>query len=248
MDDTVAQIVLGVAASAVSAALGWFARRAAARRALRRRQRFFGLPRGSECLLVVNQDAGAREGQTFVARGDVFALLELSALIKECGANVEMVAHDAAQPGIGGRTEFCVGGPLSNRRAAAHLAAFLPGVRVEVTDPDASPPRTAFTIGGETYEMRPGEVEYALLARVAAGEEGRPVFLACGQRAVDNQAAVRYLARHHRELARGHGRDGTFCLLLRVRGSRAYGPDLVEVVGDVTRQARTAPAQPPGDG
>lgn len=244
MDEGMLNIVLGVVTSAVSAALGWSGRRVLTRRRLGRKQRFFGLPSGSECVLVVNQHAGASRNQTYVARHDVFALLELAALIKECGANADILAHDTARQGFGQRTEFCVGGPVSNQRTAAHLAALLPGVTVDVSR-EPGPGRGAFTIGGETYRMEQDEVEYVLLARITPGEGGRPVFLASGQRAITNQAAVRHLARHHRGLARKHGVNGVFCLLLKVVNSKAYGPDVVEVVADLTREARTAPPRPP---
>ncbi len=79
-----------------------------------------------------------------------------------------------------------------------------------------------------------------LLARLTAGQLGgaRPVFLFCGQRAITNQAASRYLARNHEKLARKHG-GNTFVLLLKVINSQAYGPDVVELVADVTRAAET---------
>ncbi len=87
-------------------------------------------------------------------------------------------------------------------------------------------------------------MEHVLPARLTAGEGSRPVFVACGQRAVANQAAARHLARHHTEPARTYGVDGTFCLLLKVVNSHAYGPDVVEPVADVT-QAATAPSPAP---
>jgi hypothetical protein len=245
MSDDVRNIVLGLAASAISALAGWFVRTYLWRRALRRKQRFFGLPSDSECLLVVNRDPASREWS--VARHDVFALLELAALIKECGAHAEILAHDTAWQGFGARTEFCVGGPVSNHRMAAHLRSMLPGIGVN-TDSAPGPERGAFTIGGEIFRMEKGAVEYVLLARLAAGRDAgnnRPVFLSAGQCGVANQAAVRYLARHHGRLARKHGPDGTFCLLLKVVNSQAYGPDVVELVADVTRRASTALAPVP---
>lgn len=126
-----------------------------------------------------------------------------------------------------------------NRRMVAHMAAMLPGVRVNI-DPEPGPDRAAFRIDTELYRMEPGVREYVLLARLTAGErpDTRPVFLFCGQRAITNQAATRYLARHHERLARKHG-SHSFVLLLRVVNSQAYGPDVVEVVGDVTRAAQT---------
>jgi hypothetical protein len=242
MNDDVRNIVLGVVAAGVSAALGWLARTFLWRRRLRRMQGFFGLPDHSESLLVVNRDAGGTD--LTVTRHDVFALLELSALIKDCRAHAQVVAHDAARQGFGERTEFCVGGPASNRRMAAHLESLLPGVRVN-TDAEPGPERGAFRIGGETYRMDPGRTEYVLLARLTAGErrDARPVFLFCGQRSITNQAATRYLARNHERLARRHG-SGSFVLLLKVVNSQAYGPDVVELVADVTRVARTPLPEP----
>ncbi|MGW3309170.1 hypothetical protein ACWDG9_21590 [Streptomyces sp. NPDC001073] len=237
MNDDVRNIVLGVAAAGISAALGWLARTYLWKRKLRRKQAFFGLPDNSESLLVVNREAGGPE--LTVMRHDVFALLELAALIKDCNAHAQVVAHDAAQQGFGERTEFCVGGPASNRRMAAHLASLLPGIRVNV-DPEPGPDRGAFHIGSERYRLEPGKGEYVLLARLTAGQLGgaRPVFLFCGQRAITNQAASRYLARNHEKLARKHG-GSTFVLLLKVVNSQAYGPDVVELVADVTRVAET---------
>ncbi|MEW2580959.1 hypothetical protein [Streptomyces syringium] len=239
MNDDVRNIALGLVASGVSATAGWFFRTYLWRRQLRRKQKFFGLPGGSECLLVVNQDPGA-SGRG-VSRHDAFALLELSALIKECGAHADIVVHDTARQGFGIRTEFCVGGPASNRRTEAHLCSMLPGVEVNTDFEDATD-GGAFTIGGESYRLAKGIAEYVLLARLTGPEGGRPVFLASGQRGITNQAAVRYLARHHTRLARHHGPDGTFCLLLKVVNSDAYGPDMVELVADVTASATTGTA------
>lgn len=125
MNDDVRNIVLGLVAAGISASLGWIARTYLWKRKLRRKQAFFGLPDNSESLLVVNRDPATAEPA--VHRFDVFALLELSALVKDCGAHVQVVTQDAAHQGFGERTEFCVGGPGSNRRMVAHMAAMLPG-------------------------------------------------------------------------------------------------------------------------
>ncbi|MEU2711772.1 hypothetical protein [Streptomyces sp. NPDC007205] len=244
MNDDVRNIVLGLVATGLSASLGWLARTYLWRRKLRRRQAFFGLPDHSESLLVVNRNAGGPE--LSVMRHDVFALLELSALIKDCNALAQVVAHDATQQGFGERTEFCLGGPASNRRMAAHLSSLLPGVSVNI-DAQAGPETGAFRIGGEDYRVDPGVTEYVLLARLTVDgqRDARPVFLFCGQRAITNQAATRYLARHHERLGRKYG-TGSFVLLLKVVNSQAYGPDVVELVADVTRAARTPLPEPAG--
>lgn len=240
MNDDVRNIVLGLVATAISASLGWLARTCMWRRKLRREQAFFGLPEHAESLLVVNRDPAATEPA--VHRFDVFALLELSALIKECGAHAEVATQDTVRQGFGERTEFCVGGPASNRRTAAHLSAMLPGVRITTaSEPVAE--RAKFRIGAERYPMEWGVSEYVLLARVTTEGRARPVFLFCGQSAITNQAATRYLARHHARLARTYG-DGTFVLLLKVLNSQAYGPDVVELVADVTRAARSPLPEP----
>jgi hypothetical protein len=117
----------------------------------------------------------------------------------------------------------------------------LPGIEIN-TDTAPGPDQGAITVGGQTYRMEKGSVEYVLLARLAAARESgndRPVFLSSGQRGIANQAATRYLARHHARLARKYGADGTFCLLLRVANSQAYGSDVVELVSDVTKAAAT---------
>ncbi|WP_320784100.1 hypothetical protein [Streptomyces sp. CRN 30] len=240
MTDDVRNIVLGVIAAGLSASLGWVARTYLWKRRLRRKQAFFGLPDHSESLLVVNRDAGSPE--LAVHRYDVFALLELSALIKDCNAHADVITQDTARQGFGERTEFCVGGPGSNRRMLAHMSAMLPGVRVNI-DPEPGPERGAFQIGGERYRLESGVTEYVLLARITAGLS-RPVFLFCGQRAITNQAATRYLARHHERLARKHG-NGSFVLLLKVLNSQAYGPDVVDLVADVTRVAQSPLPTPP---
>ncbi|MFD6179602.1 hypothetical protein [Streptomyces goshikiensis] len=235
MNDDVRNIVLGMVATAVSGGFGWFARTYLWRRALRRKQAFFGLPTGSDCLFVVNRQMGGTEGS--VHRNDAFALLEISALIKDCGANLQIVSHDGVRQGFGERAEFCVGGPVSNARTAAHLASMLPGVRVDLST-EAGRDRGAIQVGDEAYRWQKGQVDHVLLARLTTAPGTRPVFLISGQTAISNQAGARYLARHHVELARRYGKD-SFCVVLKVNNSDAYGPDVVDLLADVTRQART---------
>ncbi|MFG3349955.1 hypothetical protein ACGF1Z_33430 [Streptomyces sp. NPDC048018] len=239
MNEDVRNVVLGVLATGLSGSLGWLTRTYLWRRRLRRKQAFFGLPHHSECLLVVHREAGS---DSAVHRYDVSALLELSALVKDCGAHAQIVQHDLAQQGFGDRTEFCVGGPGANRRMGAHLGSLLPGLRMN-TAREPVEERGEIRIGDDVYRMEPGVSEYVLLARLTAGEGARPVFLFCGQRAINNQAATRYLARHHERLARRY-RNASFVLLLKVINSQAYGPDVVELVADVTRQARTPVVTP----
>lgn len=243
MTDTVQQLVTGAAALLVGLLFGWLARSAAGRRGQSRERGFFGLPAGSECVLVTHRDSTS--AQWSIPRHDALALLGLASVVENCGAHAEVAPHDTGLQGFGARTEFCVGDPVTHRRLAAHMASLLPGVQVCPGD-ETGTDRGTYTIGGEVYRMEPGAVEYVLLARLTAGGGGRPVFLAAGQRPVTHRAAVRHLVRNRSTLARKHGARGTFCLLLKVVNSQAYGPDVVEVLGDVTRVATVAPGEVKG--
>ncbi|WP_405013023.1 hypothetical protein [Kitasatospora sp. NBC_01539] len=240
MSDSVLNVALGLVASAISAGLGWLAQTLRRRRRVGRVRRFFGMPAGTECLLVVPRKGGPGTS-TAVARDDAYAMMELAALVRECGARSEIVAHDQVRQGLGGKAEFCLGGPSANHRTAAHLASWLPGLTVASGEGDLT-----ITAGDEAFPLaRPapdGAPAYVLLARVHAGSGDRPVFLISGQTATSNHAAVRYLAANHRGLARQHGTDGTFAVILRVVNPEAYGPDVVEQAADVTARATARPA------
>ena len=242
MDGTVLNIVLGVVSSAVSAALAWTVQAVLRRRRLERKRAFFGLGRGAECLLVAPRKAGSTAEERIIAQRDLYAMMELAALVRECGAEAEVVSESEVRQGIGNRAEFCIGGPVSNSRMAAHLRWKLPGVS-QSAEWEASG-ANALVIGDRTYTREKDVVEYVLLARLSGGEGERPTFLICGQTATANFAAARVLSRRYRELVRVHGGHGTFALLLRVVQPGSYGPDVVEFVGDVTAQASAARPTP----
>ncbi|TVL92923.1 hypothetical protein [Streptomyces sp. SAJ15] len=245
MMDTAQDLITAAAALIVGAALGWAAHTAAGRRSRVREQRFFGLPDGSECVLVTHRDSASTHAS--IPRHDALALLGLASVVENCGAHAEVAPHDTGLQGFGARTEFCVGDPTAHRRLAAHLGNLLPGVTVHPGD-ETGMDRATFTIGGTAYRAEPGAVEYVLLARLTGGEGGRPVFLAAGQRPVTHRAAVRHLVRNRAKLARKYGADGSFCLLLKVVNSQAYGPDVVELVADMTKTATAAAAPEPRPG
>ncbi|MQS12557.1 hypothetical protein F7Q99_09725 [Streptomyces kaniharaensis] len=238
MTDSVLNVVLGLVASAISAGLGWLAQALRRRRKVERVRAFFGLPAGGECLIVVNQHPVSPSAKS-VSRNDVYALMELAALVKECGAQAELVPHDDVRQGLGNKAEFCIGGPVSNERTAAHLASWLPGASY-AQDPDGQV--SVLTVGTEEYrygkETEPtGGHSFVLLARLHPTPGSRPAFLIAGQTAVANHAAVRYLVANHRRLARRHAQAGTFVLVLKVVNPKAYGPDVVELAADVTADA-----------
>lgn len=193
MDDTLQLLTTAAVALLVGLAAGWAVRSAFVGRKLTREQAFFGLPDGSECVLVTHRDSSSAHWS--IPRHDALALLGLAAVVENCGAHPEIAPHDTGLQGFGARTEFCVGDPSAHRRLAAHLASLLPGVAVHPGD-ESGAGRGTFTIGGSAYRLEPGAVEYVLLARLRAGEGDRPVFLAAGQRPVTHRAAVRHLVRN----------------------------------------------------
>ncbi|MER6400449.1 hypothetical protein ABT263_31055 [Kitasatospora sp. NPDC001603] len=235
MTDSLLNVLLGLVASAISAALAWLAQNLRRRRRLERVRAFFGLPAGSECLIVVNRSVGVGAHARTVTRRDAYALMELAALVKECDARTDLVAHDAVHRGLGTKTEFCFGGPSSNERMAAHLAWGLPGVTVTN---GSEGPNNVIVVGDRTFTVDWDTEVYALLARLATPEGGRPVFLISGQTGIANHAGVRYLVANHRRLARRYGEDGSFALVLKVVNPKAYGPDVVELAADITAPAR----------
>ncbi|MFF4649552.1 hypothetical protein [Streptomyces sp. NPDC001380] len=241
MGDGVLNVVLGVVASLVSAGLGWLAQTLRRRRRLARVREFLGMAEGTECLLVVPRHAKLPDGAA-VALPDAYALMELAALIRECGAHAHIASHDRVQQGVGAKAEVCLGGPSVNSRTAAHLAWRFPGLRVgEWTGPGSPMPITA---GEHSFSRVPDQAEYAVLARIPGSDSRRPVFLVCGQTSVSNQAAVRYLMAHRRRLMRAYGAGKPFCLVVRAVNTPAYGPDVVELAADVTREAVTPPPPP----
>ncbi|KJS62541.1 hypothetical protein [Streptomyces rubellomurinus] len=240
MNDNVLNVVLGLVASAISAGLGWLAQALRRRRRIERVREFLGLPAGGECLIVVPRSVGEGSHAHTVTRRDAYALMWLAGLVEECGARSELVAHDSAHRGLGAKTELCLGGPVSNERTAAHLAWGLPGALVT----SGPGPGSNVIVVGDRDFTADQERAHTLLARIATPDGGRPVFLVSGQTGTANQAGVRYLVAHHRELARRYGRNGTFALVLRVVNPEAYGPDMVELAADVTTEALRRPTTP----
>ncbi len=266
-------LAVNLAASAIAGVAVWLAQFLVRRRRLQRLRAFFGLRPDTECLFVVGRHVSSARPWS-VHRDDVASLLELAGIVRECGARQRLVLHDEPLRGLGERTEFCLGGPVSNTRTAAHLRWLLPGVTVTI-GPDGvaedggagtpgragTPERTTGVSGGRTMSLRVGPETYhdparrfhhLLIARVPGhGPAGCPVFLVCGQTATANHAGVRFLATEYPRLMRRYGAHGRFALVMRIVDPPVYGHHLLEPVADVTDHAFTTPGGGPvgtGDG
>ncbi|GAB3268277.1 hypothetical protein [Kineosporia babensis] len=242
-------LAINLAASALFGGLLWLAGMLGRYRRRARTRRFFGLAPGERASVVVGKDTWGRDGS--VSRGDVAAMVEVAVVVKSCDAEPDFLMHQDARTGLGEKTEFCVGGPSSNRRSEALLRRFLPGFQEVVRDE-----RSAFRVGAREFEYERGESAVVLVARLyqgvdqlyqgadqlyqGVGRPGKPLFLIVGQTAIANHAGARHLAREGRKLAAKYAPGQQFCVALRLVEPRSYGNNLVEFVGDLSLDAFAA--------
>ncbi|TCP43455.1 hypothetical protein EV191_12269 [Tamaricihabitans halophyticus] len=209
------------------------------RRHRQRRRRFFGLDTRRSCVVYMPRHASATSALS-VHQRDTAAAVEIASATRECGAEIELILPSpdqrVPQRQLGSDAEFTIGGPEANPRMAAHLETFLPGLSM---DPYATSANLAIRVGDATFAQQPGKAEHVAVAKIVTAD-GAPVFALCGQTAISNHAAARYLCRDYRSLMRRYGTSGRFCLVLKVVNPWAYGERKIELVADVTEDAFTA--------
>ncbi|MGH3658508.1 MAG: hypothetical protein ACRDUA_17775 [Micromonosporaceae bacterium] len=244
MSEVVVNVAVGLVTSVVSGLAVWAWQRGRRSVVLRRKAAFFGLAPGGGCLVILSR---RHDSPRAMSHGDVHAMIGVVTLAHDLGAEIAFEDAESFRGSNGDRTEFCIGGPVggSNPRAGGHLAAHLPGVTVHPYARD-DPGSVAFEIGGRRFPWRKGESEHALVARFTPPEASRPVFLIIGQTDLGNRAAVDFLKREYRELARRIASLDRFCLVVAVRAIATYGYQATELAADVTDAAfhAPAPAQP----
>lgn len=233
-------LAINLLASLIAGVAVWAAQRLLRYRKAARRRAFFGLAPGKRVLVVVGRHGAAPMS---INKTDVAAVLELAVLAKGAGAEPDIALHTEVVEGVGDQAEFCVGGPTSNLRTAAHLRWLLPGVTQSSFDDD--PDGLALTVGDRVFRRERGASEYVLVARILAPGKRRPLFLVCGQTAITNHAAAKYLVDQQDALHAQYGALTSFCLVLRVVNRDAYGSDVVELVADVTEAATARPIAKP---
>lgn len=240
MSSALLNILIGLVTSVLSGAAVLLWRRAASSRIVHRKAAFFGLRAGSPCLIVMNnhwQLPGS------ASHDDVQVMLEIAALAYEAGCPVNVIPADELRERAEDAVEFCVGGPLSNPRTAAHLAAYLPGVKQRPIS--ARSDSGAIVVGGRKFAFKRGRQEHALVAKFTPGHSKYPVILLYGQRAIDSRAAVKFLKQSYRTLSKTVGSINKFCLIIAVTSSDAYGAQAAELAADVTSAAFTAAPKHP---
>jgi len=232
-------IVIGLVTSVLSGTAVLLWRRAATSRLLHRKAAFFGLRPGSPCLIVMNnhwQLPGS------ASHDDVHVMLELAALAHEAGCPVTVIPADDLRERAEDSVEFCIGGPLSNPRTAAHLAAYLPGVKQRPIS--ARSDSGAIIVGGQKFSFKRGRQEYAVIAKFTQTHSRYPVMVIYGQRAIDSRAAINFVKHNYKALSKAVESVNKFCLIIAVTSSDTYGSQAAELAADVTSAAFTAPKRP----
>lgn len=236
MSSALLNILIGLVTSILSAGSALLWRRARQAHALNRKSAFFGLTSGRPCLIVLNshwQLPGA------TSHNDVHTLLEISALAHEAGCPISVVSADGLREHKQDSVEFCIGGPESNPRTAAHLSAYLPGIRYRPVS--AKSDSGAFIIDHKKFLLKRGQQEHAVVAKFTSAQTRYPVLLIYGQRSIDNRAAINFLKENYRLLSKTVDSIDQFCLVVRVTSPHAYGHQVAELAADVTLAAFAAP-------
>jgi hypothetical protein len=248
MPGPVVDIVTGLVTAIISGGTVWLWQRGNRARRQRRKMAFFGVRSGKTGLVVMPRHWQSPHA---VARLDVYALLDIGSLVDELGGRVEVRSAEELREGIGDRTEFCVGGPDSNSRTAAHLASFVPGVVFRpYRDVGAA---VEIVSGTDRFVREPEKREFVIVAKFLPPGATHPVFVVSGQTAVTNRAAIHFLRQHYAELARMFSARGDFCLIIRVTSPDIYGHELASLEKDITATAfhttpQLAPPSPATEG
>lgn len=228
-------LAVNLLASVIAGTVVWAFQRFTLFRRLARKRAFFGIPSGSRCTISVSQHAASKLSDS-VHRRDLAATVEIATIIKECGAEIDLITSTDDRRGVGSMPEFCIGGPHGNERTAAHLKRFAPGFKINTFKED--PQGLTMSVGNKEFRRVRGQEEFVLLIRVVlTGGSTAPLWIICGQVAQSNQAAARYLTLHHHSLMKNYGTQKSFCLALRLLDSQAYGHSQLEVVDDLTELA-----------
>ncbi len=222
-------IAIGLVTSLIGGVAVWFWECSKRTRMLYKKADFFGLTPGGECLIVMGNKYNMPGS---ASHAEVRAMIEVASLVSELECQVFVEASDEFREGNDGRTEFCIGGPISNVRTSGHLAAHVPGfsVRPYSAERDA----VAFTIDGRMYRFDHGNQEYALVVKFTPLGSTRPVFLICGQSSIGNQASVHFLKREYRNLGRSISSVEKFAILIKVSNMGTYGFHQASLERDVS--------------
>jgi hypothetical protein len=231
----VMNILIGLVTSVVSGISVWVWQKGRRSRLLRRRTAFFSLGRGRQCLIMM-PDKYDRPGS--VARHDVHAMIEVATLAHDLGSPVSVMPADNLKGHNGDRTEFCIGGPISNPRSSGHLAAELPGVEIRPYQEGAAD-SMAIVVGRDRFLCERRNREHVLIAKFIPKGSTCPVIVISGQTAIANRAGIVFLKREYRALTKSLSSTNRFCIVVVANSIGAYGHEATSLAADVTVLAFT---------
>lgn len=230
MSDALLNIVVGLATSILSGGSVWIWQRGKHARILRRKAALFGLAPGEPCLIAATSSYRMPGTSSY---HDIQAFIELATVATQLGCPVTVESSE----GIGGirpdHTEFCIGGPLSNQRTAAHLALHLPGAQVRPLA-QGTQNSLAIVVGDQQFLWDSGTREYALVAKFTPEQSRRPTIVICGQTSITNRAAVHVLSRDFRQIIKTVASTDRFCIVIRIDASSTHGHQAASLERDVT--------------
>jgi hypothetical protein len=230
MTDIAVNVLVGLVTSLVTAAAVWSWQRVRRARVLRRRAALLGVTPGAP-VTIVSTPWWRDERRT--ATPDLQAVVVLAVAVTELGGRVTVRPAPEVRGVNRDHVELCLGGPYANPRAAAYLAAYLPGVTVRPYDA-ADPATLAIEVGGREFAWEHDVREHVLVARFVPAGTRYPVLLVAGQTAVTNHAAADFLVRQYRTLQRTVTDPERFCVVLAVHRPDVYGPESAGVVMDAS--------------
>ncbi|TYK51566.1 hypothetical protein FXF68_13225 [Actinomadura decatromicini] len=234
MAAVILNVLIGMVTSVISGGSIWLWQQGRNNRLLHRKAAFFGLGRGVECLIVMN-DKYSKPGTT--AQHDVHAMIDIATLAAELDSPISVTKGADFRGHNGDSTEFCIGGPArgSNPRTGGHLAAHLPGVKLRPYSSDED--SLAFMVGERRFLCDRRNREHVLIAKFTPRGSTRPVIVLCGQTSVGNRAGIAFLKREYRTLAKTLASTSRFCIMVRVDSIATFGHEATSLAADVTTEA-----------
>lgn len=229
MSEVAVNILIGLLTSVLSGGATLAYRRLHDVGARQRKAAFFGLEPGGECLVLLN-DNWRRPGTT--SHEDVYAITSAVALAREVGCRVALASAVDLSESNGNRSEFCIGGPVSNPRTRAYLGTELPGA--EFKPLSEQPDSGAIVAGTSRFFLEVGRRDYALVAKFTPLHATHPVFLVCGQTSIANHGAFNYLEANYRIVRETVNSLERFCIVLCIQNASTQGADATVLAADIT--------------
>jgi hypothetical protein len=227
-------LLINLIASVIAGLAVWLYQYASRYQRLARTRDFLGVRGNEKCLVSIpRHTSSSRENS--VHRLDLATVVEVATLLERAGGETDLDISDRDTRGVAIMTEFCIGGPHANERTAAHLRQFAPGVHIA---PWSESPDVRLTVGDTVFDWEQGEREHVLVFKIVFEHAPKnPLWIICGQVAIANQAAARFIKRNLVQLRKRYKSDQSFCLALRIADSKTYGYENVEELLDCTRAA-----------